>query len=91
VLVGKWTVEFSNGVVETCELRANGTASVVEPKRSSAGKALARDGAVVIRFEDDRMERWRVRDRRVVVEHWFPASRYPSGPRVLGIAKRSPR
>ena len=88
-LAGKWTVTFSNGVVETCEVRTNGTASVVEPRRSSAGKARARNGGVVIFFRDERVERWTVKGQRVVVEHWFPASNYPSGGRVLGVARRS--
>jgi len=37
-LVGQWTVEFANGVVETCDLVKDGTANVAEPKRSSQGK-----------------------------------------------------
>jgi len=89
-LVGKWTVKFTNGVIQTSELRKNGTASVVERNRSSTGKAVARNGAVVIHFKDDRAERWTVRGKQVMVEHWFPASTYPSGGRVLGFAKRLP-
>jgi len=64
--------------------------SVSEPRRSSRGKAEAKDGAVVVPFEDDRVERWTPVGERFVVEHWFPASAYPAGARVLGIAKRSP-
>jgi hypothetical protein len=29
--VGQWTVTFANGVVETCEVRADGTAVESEP------------------------------------------------------------
>jgi hypothetical protein len=83
-------VEFANGVVETCEVRRDGTASVTEPRRSSGGRAKAKDGAVVITFSDDRVERWAVRGGRVVVEHWFPASLYPAGAPVRGVARRSP-
>ena len=88
--VGKWTVEFANGVVETCEMSKNGSLSVTEPNRTSTGKPEAKDGAVVIAFEDDRLERWTVVGKRMVVEHWYPASQYPSGARVLGIGNRSP-
>jgi hypothetical protein len=88
-LAGRWTVTFANGVVETCEVRRDGTASVTEPRRSSPGRARAKGGAVVITFNDDRVERWSVRDGRVVVEHWFPGSQYPSGTRVRGVARRS--
>lgn len=88
-LAGRWTVEFANGVVETCEVRRDGKASVAEPRRSSPGKAENKGGAVVITFDDGRVERWAVRGGRVVVEHWFPASQYPAGAPVRGVARRS--
>lgn len=84
--VGKWTVTFANGVVETCDVRADGTASEAEPKRSADGKAELKENALVISFADDRVERWTAIDKRMVVEHFFPGSEYPSGSRVLGIA-----
>lgn len=40
---------------------------------------------VVIFFCDDRGEKWTVVDAQMVVEHWFPAAQYPTGPKVLGI------
>ena len=89
-LAGKWVVKFANGVVETFEVRTDGTDSVVEPARSSGGKTAAKGNAVVITFEDDRVERWSVAGASVTVEHWFPASRYPAGPSVPGTAQRMP-
>jgi hypothetical protein len=91
ILAGKWTVTFANGVVESCNLRKDGTASVVEPARSSGGKAEDKNKAVVITFDDGRIERWSDSGTSVKVEHWYPASGYPSGPSVLGSARRSPR
>jgi hypothetical protein len=88
-VVGKWTIEFANGVKESCEVRADGTASVVEPLRSSDGKAVVKDNAVVITFNDDRLERWTVVGRRAVVEHWYPASQFPCGTPVRGIGDRA--
>ncbi len=88
-VVGKWSVEFANGVKESCEVRTDGTSSVVEPLRSSGGKATLKDKAVVIVSDDDRVERWTVVGRRVVVEHWFPASQFPCGTPVLGIGDRA--
>ncbi len=88
--VGKWTVTFANGVVETCEVRADWTACESEPKRSADGKAEYKDNALVIIFGDDRVERWTTIDRRVVVEHFYPVSEFPAGHRVLGIADRTP-
>jgi hypothetical protein len=87
--VGLWTIEFSNGVSEACALRPDGSAAVVELKRTSAGKAEVKEDAVVIRFEDDRVERWTPVGRRMVVEHWYPAAQFPTGKPVLGIGQRS--
>jgi len=89
--VGKWRVEFENGVIETCEVRKDGSASVVEPLRSSRGKATVdAKGAVLIVCDDDRTERWRPDGKRMTVEHWFPSSAYPAGKSVRGVATRAP-
>jgi hypothetical protein len=86
--VGRWEVKFANGVVETCVVNKDGTISVSEPLRSSAGKAMVKDGASVLTFDDSRVERWTERGRELVVEHWFPASAYPAGRSVVGAARR---
>jgi hypothetical protein len=86
---GLWSIGFANGVSEACVVRADGTASVLEEKRKADGKAEVKSGAVVIVFDDDRIERWTPVGRKMVVEHWFPASAYPAGTPVLGIGKRS--
>jgi len=87
-LAGRWVVEFANGVAELCEIGQDGAASVAEPRRSSGGKVTARDGAAVVVYDDDRVERWTPVGRRAVVEHWYPGSTFPSGAPVLGIARR---
>jgi hypothetical protein len=87
--LGKWTVSFANGVIEICEIRADGTASEREPNRSADGKIEQVDGSLVITFADDRVERWTAVDKRLVVEHWCPAQSYPAGKSVLGIADRT--
>jgi hypothetical protein len=89
-LFGKWTVAFANGVVETCEVRGDGTASESEPNRSADGKAEASGNALVITFEDGRVERWNLINGRVVVEHWCPAAAYPAAASVVGVADRLP-
>jgi hypothetical protein len=88
--VGKWNVEFANGVSQTCEIRLDGTASVLEPRRTSGGKATVKGSSVVIAFEDDRVERWTPVGKRLVVEHWFPGSQVSTSSPVLGIAERAP-
>lgn len=89
--VGQWTVEFANGVVETCDVAKEGTANVVEPKRSSSGNVRdAGMGVVVLGFDDDRVERWTRIGQRMVVEHWASSDQFPSVPPVLGIASKLP-
>jgi hypothetical protein len=87
---GRWTVKFTNGVVETCVVRSGKSAGVTEPLRSSPGKAEAKDGAIDITFANDRVERWTARRNQMVVEHWCPASQYPAGRKVIGFSTRSP-
>lgn len=86
--VGKWSVTFANGVRQTCEIREDGAASVVEPRRTSKGKAVLNGESIVVTFEDERAERWTPVAERLVVEHWYPAVRVPVSTPVLGIAER---
>lgn len=85
--VGRWTIEFTNGVVQMCETRADGTARVVEPLRTAGGRVAFHGSSLVIVFEDDRTERWSPAGKRFVVEHWFPGSQLPAVTPVLGIAE----
>jgi hypothetical protein len=86
--LGLWRIEFSNGVVESCDIGREGTAVLIEPARRSSGHAVVEGKSVMIRFDDDRIERWTPVGKRYVVEHWFPASRFPPAEPVLGIAER---
>jgi hypothetical protein len=88
--VGRWKVEFANGVTEVCDIGNGGESSVEEPRRRCVGMAVVRGGSVVITFGDDRVERWTPVGARYVVEHWFPASQVPVATPVLGIAQRAP-
>lgn len=87
--VGKWSVTFANGVRQTCEIGQDGAASVVEPLRTSKGKAVVSGDSIVITFEDERVERWTPVADRLVVEHWHPAVRVSMRTPVLGIAERA--
>jgi hypothetical protein len=86
--IGKWNIEFSNGVVEDCSINQDGTASVAEPGRRSRGNAVGKDGLSVVLFEDGRVERWRPVGKRMVVEHWGHLSDMANGTPVLGIGER---
>jgi hypothetical protein len=89
--VGKWKVEFANGVTEVCDIQKDSTASVVEPGRISGGKAVVNGRSVLIVFENGRVQRWTPVGKRFVVEHWFPGSQFPTASAgVLGIGERAP-
>jgi len=88
--LGKWRVEFANGVTETCEIREDGTAFVDEPRRRSAGRTEQKGDYIALVFDDDRVEHWTAVGERFVVEHWFPGSRISAAVPVLGIAERGP-
>ncbi len=88
--LGKWKVEFANGVVETVEVGRSGAVYVAEPKRTSTGLVTVKTVAFVLVFDDDRVERWTPVGQRMVVEHWFPGSSFPNGTPVRGIAEQVP-
>ncbi len=91
--VGKWTVEFANGVKEAYDIGNGGECVVTEPQRNSVGMAVVQGGAVVITTGGaggERVERWTPVGKRYVVEHWFPANQVPVVSPVLGIAERAP-
>jgi predicted acyl esterase len=46
--------------------------------------------SAVMKFEDDRVERWTRDGERLVAEHWFPSSQFPAATPVVGIAQRTP-
>lgn len=84
---GKWSVEFSNGVVEKVEIKKDGTATVTEPARESDGKFTSTPGSFLFTCEDGRVERWTPVGKRMVVEHWASADQFPNGAPVKGIAE----
>lgn len=86
---GRWAVRFGNGVIEWCFVENDGSASVVEKLRDAGAKTEFQDGSLILRYSDDRVERWTPIGQRAVVEHWYPAANYPSGKPVLGIADRT--
>jgi hypothetical protein len=88
--VGKWKVTFANGIFETVEIKADGSATVTEAARKSKGKASINNGYIEIRFDDDRIERWSLDSAhdRLTVQHWHPVSAMPDGMPTIGNAAR---
>ena len=48
--VGKWNVDFTNGVTEVCDVFNfdGGHATVDEPRRRSRGKVVVKGGSIVM-------------------------------------------
>jgi len=86
--VGSWRVAFSNGVIQNCEILASGKTTVVQPRRTSEGTAVVKDGTIEILYQDDRLERWSLKGDDMVVEHWHPSSDMATAPAVTGVATR---
>jgi hypothetical protein len=84
--VGKWTVEFANGVFEKVEIKKDGTATVTEPARTSDGKVTATQDTYLFVCEDGRIDRWTPVGKWMVVEHWASLDQTANGPPVRGIA-----
>jgi hypothetical protein len=64
------------------------TVSAHVHKWSSRGRVELKGESVTITYRDDRVERWTPVGDRMVVEHWYPASKVPVIAPVLGIGER---
>lgn len=87
--VGHWKIEFTNGITQQYVIQDDQSVSVSSSnsKRSSRGRMEVTKNECRIAFEDDRAERWTRVGDRVIVEHWFPASKSPKVQPVLGIGE----
>jgi hypothetical protein len=87
---GRWSVNFANGVHQVHVLNNDYTATVSAHvhKWSSRGRVELKGESVTITYRDDRVERWTPVGDRMVVEHWYPASKVPVIAPVLGIGER---
>ena len=88
--VGKWKVEFANGVKEVCHIGNGGESTVEEPRRRSNGIAEVKGGSVIIRFHDDRVERGRGSATGTWSNTGSRVTQLPTVTPVLGIAEPAP-
>ncbi len=70
-LVGRWKVQFANGVKEAVRIGSDAKTLVSQPERTAAGSVEVRDRSVVISYQDDRVERWTLG----FVQKQFPSQR----------------
>jgi len=83
---GTWRVRYTNGSARTYQVGANDT--VIFPAERRHGQ-LRRGKNVLLQFGDGRLERWRLVNGRLLVQHWNPASSYPARPpKVTGVGVR---
>jgi hypothetical protein len=89
--VGQWDVTFADGTTGTRTIKQDEVNAVIKDKWSFAKKPVAEEGAFVIRYEDDRVERWTRVGEQIVVERWASAAGFPSARPLQGVAqKRQP-
>jgi hypothetical protein len=50
LFLGRWKVQFANGVNEVCRISKNGLALISEPHRTAVGTMEARGASVLIFF-----------------------------------------
>jgi len=86
--VGEWKVTFSDKVTGMWTIKQDEAHSIIKDKRHFAKKPTVQNGAVVIRFDDDHVERWTPVGQQMVVEHWSSADKFPSERALLGIAEQ---
>jgi hypothetical protein len=82
-----WQAKFANGIEQVYVLSSDGTATVSSSLWQDTGTIERGEGYLIIRFSQDRAERWTAVGEKMVIEHWFPASRLPTQAPVLGIAE----
>jgi hypothetical protein len=83
-LLGKWSVEFNNGVTRTYVLKPDGTIHA-----NGRDRALTRDGRhILLREDDGKTKRFSLRTV-LLVEHWKRAQDYPdTKPAEWGVGMR---
>jgi hypothetical protein len=86
--LGKWQMSNAQGVLGTYDFRIDGTVFWSEKSRQATGKAIVKDGAVIVIYKDDRTERLTLSGERMIVEHWFPSSKYPVSFPLFAYAER---
>ncbi|HUE69356.1 MAG TPA: hypothetical protein VMP01_00595 [Pirellulaceae bacterium] len=88
-VVGTWKVTYENGAVRTYRFDRRGSARFFE---ESFTGTLSRDGDhLKLDFGDGKLERLRLQDDELLVEHFNPASGYPSSPSLKGRGVRTAR
>jgi hypothetical protein len=81
-LVGKWTMTYESGGVRHYVFDGKGFASFIEERR--IGRLHMKGNDVVLEFDDGKLERLRLMDGMLLVDHYDPASRYPDAPTSRG-------
>ena len=87
--VGVFQVSFMNGVAETCEFLEDATVKVTQENRTAIGRAEVNEDHILVRYEDDRIERWSIMDGAYFVTHWHPISSWPDQANVMGLAEKN--
>ena len=72
--MGVWHVTYSNNYIRNYKVDREDRVLFVEESRQAI---LQRGNDVLLKFNDGKIERWRLHGNHLLVEHWNPASGYP--------------
>ena len=75
--MGMWRVTYTNNYIRNYKVDGEDRVLFVEENRQAI---LQRDNYVLLKFNDGKIERWRLHGNHLLVEHWNPASGYPKQP-----------
>ena len=74
----KWVVKYSGGNIRNYRINEDGQVLFVETNQ--AGIISQRGDDLVLDFSDGKLERLKLSEGSLIVEHFDPASRYPDSP-----------
>lgn len=75
--MGVWRVTYSNNYIRNYKVDSEDRVLFLEESRQAI---LQRGNEVLLKFNDGKIERWRIHGNHLLVEHWNPASGYPKLP-----------
>jgi len=87
-LIGSWKLTYGGGAIRNYQFDGRGNVFFVELQQT--GRLARRGDDLLLDFGDGKLERLRIVDGAVLVDHYDPASRYPDSPTLTGRAEPAP-
>jgi hypothetical protein len=85
---GKWVITYANSAVRHYILDARGNVTFSEADQRATLTRI--NGQLLLAFGDGKLERVKLVDGKLQVEHFNPPSDYPNKPNTTGVGTRQP-